>query len=125
MVYGFTLTLEDGARRSERRVIQYEYPLWQAVTTDAVVRTSKGRGEDKQAKTDQETDEAIEKHISDKWLSVSELRSKTGFGADRIVRSLRRMKAVSKRCKSKRTGKYSERFSLQGVAKHGTVEWTG
>jgi len=105
--------------------IQYDYPLWRAVATDALVRTSKGRGEDKQAKTDQETDEAIEKHISDKWLSVSELRSKTGFGADRITRSLRRKNAVSKRMKAKRTGKTSERFTLQGVSKHGGVVWTG
>jgi hypothetical protein len=109
--------------------IKYEYPLWHAVATEAKVKQSKGRGDEKQSKNDKDADEAVSAAIQSRWLSVSQLRTKTGMGPDRITRSLKRIGAKSRRTKSKRTGKRSVRFSLVDGAvetsKHGAVEWTG
>jgi hypothetical protein len=96
--------------------VQYEYPLWNAVATEAKVRIPKGQGDAKQSKNDAEADQAVSMHIQDKWLSISELRTKTGFGPDRIARSLGRIGAASKWMKSEHSGKSSERFSLMDEA---------
>lgn len=99
--------------------LKYEYPLWEAVAVDPELRKPKATHEDKQRLADQEVDVAVSKLIADRWLSVAELRGKLGMGAERITRSINRLGAVSKRTKSKKTGKKSERFSLTGAVQNG------
>lgn len=99
--------------------IRYEYPLWEAVAVEPELRKPKATHDDKQRQNDQEVDDAVSKLIADRWLSVAELRGKLGMGAERITRSINRLGAVSKRTKSKKTGKKSERFSLTGAVQNG------
>ena len=107
--------------------IRYEWPLWEAVSTNPEVKKTKSPNGDRQAKNDQDADEAVSEALSDgKKLSVSQLRSKTGMGPDRLVRSLNRLGANGRACKSKKTGKLSERFLLpENVEKTTVVEWNG
>ena len=81
--------------------------------------------DERQVKKDLEANRVISDAIRNKWLSVSELRTRTGMGPDRIARCLNRIGAKSKTMTSKRTGKKSERYSLDIDENKGAVEWTG
>ena len=107
--------------------IEFQYPVWLTSGNPATIRTTKQALAIRQKESDAEADELVKKSMANgKRLSNSELRSKTGMGADRITRSLNRLNAVGKRCKSKRTGRVTERFSLpENTIPGGAVVWTG
>lgn len=108
--------------------IQWEYPVWLASTKAAEVKAHKPASAERQARQDKEADESVKRALgSGRKLSISQLRTKTGMGPDRLARCLNRLGATSKRVKNKNTGKVSERFELPPEDTHfeGAVEWTG
>jgi RecA-family ATPase len=96
----------------EDRSIRWEYPHWTKAPWEPRLASRKTAGEEKQRRQDKETDDAIREALTERKQSVSELRGLTDYGQDRVVRSLKRLGATSKRLKSKRTGKITERFTL-------------
>lgn len=95
----------------EPQTIAYEWPVWTSIASEPVVKRANSQAAN-QAKKDAEADQAIRDELVKGPRSVAELRSRTGMGNDRIVRSIKRIGASAKSAKSKRTGKRTERFFL-------------
>lgn len=98
--------------------IAWEYPLWHASVKEAKLKYSNGSREAKQTIRDNETDDAVREKLaaSNQPLSISELRSKTGWQNDRLQRSINRLmkdgKIKGREMKSESTGKTAERFYI-------------
>lgn len=94
------------------RTIEWSYPHWKLSTLAPSVAMKSSARDEKQRRLDKEADEAVHLAFGEKPLSVSELRRITGMGQQRVERALYRIGALSKRARSKRTGKTTERFYL-------------
>ncbi|TWU38984.1 hypothetical protein Q31b_40620 [Novipirellula aureliae] len=92
--------------------IRFDFPRWELASREPRLATRQTTGDEKQKRLDTEADDAIRTALNGKSLSVSQLRTATGMGPDRIRRALSRLKTISKRLKNRSTGKKSERFRL-------------
>lgn len=96
--------------------LKWEYPVWFALEgVEPEVKRPKGKQQAGQEKRDAESDEAVMSALhatKSKRLSVSQLRGKTGFGLDRINRTIARLAEAGRvkkgRFTSKRTGRPTE-----------------
>lgn len=70
--------------------IKYEYPLWYAVATDAVLKCSRGGREEKQQADDLEADRKLHQALDGKFCSASQIVRRTGMGPDRVNRAIGR-----------------------------------
>lgn len=94
------------------RSIRWRYPHWELVSDRPQLATRKTAAVERQQQLDAAAEAAIRDALAGSEKSVSELRGATGMGNDRIVRTLKRMGAIGRQVKSKRTGKVTERFRL-------------
>lgn len=94
------------------RSIRWEYPHWERVPWMPKIATRQTGADERQRRLDEEADHAVRNALAGRKLSISQLRSKTGMGAQRVERALSRIGAQGRRAKNKRTGKACERFSL-------------
>jgi hypothetical protein len=96
--------------------IRFDWPLWSRSDLPPDVRRDTARDID-QRKKDAEVDERIVATLKESGeLSVSELRSRTGFGDARLARSLTRLTEAKKinreKSFSQRSGREADRYSL-------------
>jgi len=100
-------------RPPEPTTLKWEYPVWFALEgVEPEVKRPKSAGALNQQMKDTESDGAVMSALTtakSKRLSTSQLRGKTGFGLDRINRTIARLtdsgQVRVRRCKSKRTGR--------------------
>ncbi len=96
--------------------MKWSYPTWERTDLAPALATRSGRHQDAQKRRDDEADRVVREAFNGKSLSVSQLRSKTDMGSDRIKRALKRLEAIRGRSKNRRTGKCCDRYRLPKVS---------
>lgn len=94
------------------RSIRWVYPHWIWESTLPRIASRQTAASEAQKRKDKEADELIRKALNGRKMSISEIRSKTGMGQQRVERALERVGATGRKAKNTRTGKVAERFSL-------------
>jgi hypothetical protein len=76
--------------------IRRDYPLWVACTAPPVLRQKTNDQSNRDNVTDLAVLESLTTAGADEWLSISQLRTRTGMGGERIGRSLSRLEREAK-----------------------------
>jgi hypothetical protein len=92
--------------------IRWEYPLWSSSEIEPAIKQAKGGNVKAQEANDRETIKAISDALGTKWRTVTEIRNATGFGDSRVRRGLSKLKAKTRKVKSKKTRKGIEIFAM-------------
>jgi hypothetical protein len=86
-------------RQPEPLSIRMDYPLWVATTAVPVLKQKSNDQSNQDSVSDQAVLELLESLAKDKpdaWLSISQVKSRLGYGAQRAARSLSRLERAGK-----------------------------